>query len=296
MAVNSIGQVSNEFSQALANQDSKGNNLDKESFLLLLVTQFQYQDPLNPMEDTEFIAQMAQFSSLEQMMNMNETMQGITDAVNNQSMFNATSYIGKYVTTSGNVIGKTSSSTTGADGEVSTTSTITPYYYTFNGDVSKATIQVFDTNTNQVVYTEQLGGMSQYNGDGTLAVYKFSWNGMNSAGQLAADGTYKVTVTGEDSSGNPVLVGTQLVADKVTDVLRNGTEIMLRLQGGQYMSLGDVEQVSEADPQISTVPGANDDDKDDSASGGDSSTDGSNGSENADSSDSTDSTNTSQSA
>lgn len=295
MAVNSIGQVSNEFSQALANQSDKGNNLDKESFLLLLVTQFQYQDPLNPMEDTEFIAQMAQFSSLEQMMNMNETMQGITDAVNNQSMFNATSYIGKYVTTSGNVIGKTSSSTTGADGQVTTTSTITPYYYTFNGDVSKATIQVFDTNTNQVVYTEQLGGMSQYNGDGTLAVYKFAWNGMNSAGQLASDGTYKVTVTGEDSSGNPVLVGTQLVADKVTDVLRNGTEIMLRLQGGQYMSLGDVEQVSEADPQITTVPSA-DDDKDDSASGGDSGTGESGGSESADGSGSTDNADTSQSA
>lgn len=286
MSVNSITQVSNEFSQALSSKESSGSDLDKESFLLLLVTQFQYQDPLNPMEDTEFIAQMAQFSSLEQMMNINETMEGITEAVNNQSMFNATSYIGKYVTTSGNVIGKTSSSTTGADGEVSTTSTITPYYYTFNGDVSKATIQVFDTNTNQVVYTEQLGGMSQYNGDGTLAVYKFSWNGMNSAGQLAADGTYKVTVTGEDSSGNPVLVGTQLVADKVTDVLRNGTEIMLRLQGGQYMSLGDVEQVSEADPQITTVPSADGDKNDDTdGNGGDNGTEGSGGTEDSEGTD-----------
>lgn len=266
MPANSIGQVNNEFNQALANSSS-GNNMDKEAFLLLLVTQFQYQDPLNPMEDTEFISQMAQFSSLEQMMNLNESMQGITDAVNNQSMFNATSYIGKYVTTTGNVIGKTSSSVTGADGQVTTTSTITPYYYTFNGDVSKATIQVFDTN-NQLVYTEELGGMSQYNSDGTLAVYKFAWNGMNSKGVLAADGTYKVTVSGEDGAGNPVLVGTQLVADKVTDVLRNGTEIMLRLQGGQYMSLGDVEQVSESDPQITTVP-STDGDKDDSGDGSD---------------------------
>ena len=275
MPANSIGQVNNEFNQALANNTS-GSNLDKEAFLLLLVTQFQYQDPLNPMDDKEFISQMAQFSSLEQMMNLNESMQGITDAVNNQSMFNATSYIGKYVTTTGNVIGKTSSSVTGEDGQVTTTSTITPYYYTFNGDVSKATIQVFDNN-NQLVYTENLGGMSQYNSDGTLAVYKFAWNGLNSKGEAAADGTYKITVSGEDGAGNPVLVGTQLVADRVTDVLRNGTEIMLRLQGGQYMSLGDVEHVAAAAPEISTVPGGDDEgDGGDGADGGDG-TDGGDG-------------------
>ena len=53
---------------------SKSNNLDKDAFLKLLVTQLQNQDPLSPMEDREFIAQMAQFSSLEQMQNLNDTM------------------------------------------------------------------------------------------------------------------------------------------------------------------------------------------------------------------------------
>ena len=47
------------------------NALGKDEFLQLLVTQMQYQDPLNPTSDTEFIAQMAQFSSLEQMQNLN---------------------------------------------------------------------------------------------------------------------------------------------------------------------------------------------------------------------------------
>ena len=62
-----LNQTNNEFNAALSKQ--KGSNLDKDSFKLLLVTQFKYQDPLNPMEDKEFIAQMAQFSSLEQLMN-----------------------------------------------------------------------------------------------------------------------------------------------------------------------------------------------------------------------------------
>lgn len=51
---------------------AKKNDLDKNVFLRLLTTQLSNQDPLNPMEDKEFIAQMAQFSSLEQMQNLNK--------------------------------------------------------------------------------------------------------------------------------------------------------------------------------------------------------------------------------
>lgn len=71
-----LNATNNEFNQALSKQ--KGSTLDKDSFLLLLVTQFKYQDPLNPMDDKEFIAQMAQFSSLEQLMNLNTSMEGLS--------------------------------------------------------------------------------------------------------------------------------------------------------------------------------------------------------------------------
>lgn len=53
-------------------EDKRNNDLDKDAFLRLLTTQLANQDPLNPMEDREFIAQLAQFSSLEQMQNLNK--------------------------------------------------------------------------------------------------------------------------------------------------------------------------------------------------------------------------------
>ena len=74
--------------KSAAKASTVSNELGKDEFLKLLVTQLQHQDPLAPMEDKDFIAQMAQFTSLEQMKNMNNAVQ----------VTQATSYIGKQVT------------------------------------------------------------------------------------------------------------------------------------------------------------------------------------------------------
>lgn len=63
-------------------------NMGKDEFLQLLVTELRHQDPTNPMKDREFIAQMAQFSSLEQMLNMNKGMEQLVSSVSFQSSFN----------------------------------------------------------------------------------------------------------------------------------------------------------------------------------------------------------------
>lgn len=111
MAVDSVsGQKTIEqiiASSAAKTQDRKVGQLGKDDFLNLLVTQLRYQDPLQPTDDKEFIGQMAQFSSLEQMQNMN----------NSLSQAQAFSLIGKHVTA--NITDATTNEAKIVEGDVS---------------------------------------------------------------------------------------------------------------------------------------------------------------------------------
>ena len=96
MAVDSIGNLINattSASTASAVTTATNNDLGKDAFLKLLIAELSNQDPLNPMEDREFISQMATFSSLEQMQNMNKTLETMSES----NKFSAVSYIGKAV-------------------------------------------------------------------------------------------------------------------------------------------------------------------------------------------------------
>jgi flagellar basal-body rod modification protein FlgD len=75
--------------------DANKNQLGKDAFLKLLTTQLQHQDPLNPMEDSEFMGQMAQFSTLEQVTNMANANTAMAD---NLAFSKSVSLIGRTVT------------------------------------------------------------------------------------------------------------------------------------------------------------------------------------------------------
>ncbi|AZR73874.1 hypothetical protein BBF96_11030 [Anoxybacter fermentans] len=91
-----VNQINNVYGIESNIRRSKNENiLGKDEFLKLLVTQLRYQDPLNPMEDREFIAQTAQFSALEQMWNIN---QNLSKFMQMQAIVNTAALIGKEVT------------------------------------------------------------------------------------------------------------------------------------------------------------------------------------------------------
>lgn len=98
------------YGQTETSSKTSGSNLGKDAFLNLLVTQMQYQDPLNPTSDKDFLAQMAQFSSLEQMQNLNKS----------SSMAQAYSLIGKVVTAT--VINETTMESKAVEGFVDSVS------------------------------------------------------------------------------------------------------------------------------------------------------------------------------
>lgn len=77
--------------------EKDNSSLGKDAFLKILITQLQNQDPTNPMDDRDFIAQMAQFSSLEQMQNMTKAMESLLLSQMETQLMSYTSFVGKEV-------------------------------------------------------------------------------------------------------------------------------------------------------------------------------------------------------
>lgn len=90
--------VSKYNSTTYTSSRNPSSELGKDDFLKLLTTQLKNQDPMNPMEDTEFIGQMAQFSSLEQMLNIQNKVDDVVTALSGNSTTQAMMYLGTTVT------------------------------------------------------------------------------------------------------------------------------------------------------------------------------------------------------
>jgi len=107
MMINSANSVDLTGTSAYESTQKSGgarDELGKDSFFNLLTTQLKNQNPLEPMDNTKFISQMAQFSSLEQMNNMNSSLQ---EFIKSQSVSQGASLIGKTVETVDGNTGKT---------------------------------------------------------------------------------------------------------------------------------------------------------------------------------------------
>ncbi|GAB6058084.1 flagellar hook assembly protein FlgD [Desulfonatronum parangueonense] len=195
--------------------------LDKDAFLRLLTTQLAHQDPLNPLDDKEFVAQLAQFSSLEQMSNMAEAMTEMKDAVERQEMQGAVGYIGKEVMVEGRSISK--------EGAVTSS-----FAYTLPDVAEKLYLNIFDNHGNIVRTVKMPGRMP--------GEHQFSWDGKDHHGNELPDGVYTVSMAAEGKNGEPMMVSTRS-SGVVSGVVNDDNSVFLRLADGRRVNFRDVKEV-----------------------------------------------------
>ncbi|MCD6153923.1 MAG: hypothetical protein J7J07_08460 [Syntrophobacterales bacterium] len=190
--------------------------IGKDDFLKMMIAQLKHQDPLNPLDGTDFTAQLAQFSSLEQLSNMNDQLKtlGLYQASLNNSQ--AANLIGKEITAIGNVI------------KVDGTSADLTYNLTEGAE--KVVVSIYDEGGN-LVDTLDLG--SQKEGESSV-----TWN---CSGIAAGNYTFEVSAT--DANGDVVPAYT-MITGKVMGVSFDEGSPVLSVNG-QDIPLGDVISVNE---------------------------------------------------
>ncbi len=171
--------------------NSKDAVMGKEDFLKLLVAQLQNQDPLNPDNPTEFTAQLAQFSSLEQLFTLNESMNNLTTSNANADRFTTLNTIGKDVTYNGSS-------------------------FDFTGDPVQIGYQL-DGKASKVTLSLQKDGatIATLNGEDLETGNHFiNWDGVLKDGTSAPSGNYKIVIeakaVGEDGVGAAPLVRSEV--------------------------------------------------------------------------------------
>ncbi len=191
--------------------------LTKDDFLKLLVTQLKYQDPLNPLDQNEFLSQTAQFTSLEDLQNISQSLDTLNTTFTGTSLTQAASLLGHTARASGAQIA--------FDG----TSAVT-LPFTLDGDVPGVRIQVLDARGN-VVNSLTTGPMSAGSQVAT-------WNGVDDQGNPMTAGTYsyRVSVSGGASSA----FAAEGVVSGITT--QNG-QLLFRI-GDQVFGQGDIASIN----------------------------------------------------
>lgn len=205
------------------------SNMDQTDFLTLLVAQLEHQDPLNPVDDKDMTAQLAQFSSLEQLTNINTGINSLVDAQNKGSMLSAVGFIGKGIKADGYSLSKAGD----------TTSTV---YYSLGESVANMQVNIYASD-GTLVRTDVIGAKQ-------AGEFQYTWDGKDTSGTKMADGTYGVAIIAEDSSGAPVLVQSK-ISGEVTGVVTQNGVTMLQLKDGRTVALSSVTEVVE--PAASTT-------------------------------------------
>lgn len=209
----------NQSTNSISNQD-----MGKAEFLSLLVAQLQNQDPLSPMESQDFAAQLAQFSSLEQLTDMNATLEMgmemdlmLTSAVNNTL---ASNFIGKEVSSYGDTVALVS-------GQRPTVNFLLQDY------ADQVEVNIYDPAGNLVrtIETNGLDGGEQ----------SLEWDGKNNNGEDLPGGNYRFEVEAKDPQGERV--GAVTISKGLVSSIRYTEGHAVLIVNGKEVSLADVLEI-----------------------------------------------------
>ena len=196
--------------------------LGQDQFLKLLTTQLTHQDPTKPMENGEFLSQMAQFSTVEGIGDLNESFKEFASSISSGQALQAATLVGQSVLVPGDEA--IMSLTNGMSGEV-----------VLNDSTSNLKVTILDGN-GQTVKTINLGRQQQ----GNIA---FEWDGLLDDGTYADPGVYRISAEAE-IGGNNTILQTFVNADVESVALGRGSDgIQLGLAGLDSINFNEVKKI-----------------------------------------------------
>ncbi len=207
-------------SSAVAKSDGASDELGKDDFLNLFVTQLQNQDPLQPMDNTQFLSQMAQFSSLEQMQNIAGAMELLTlsqSAATNSQMI---SLIGKRIVHPGNTFSLEQGKTVDLS-------------FTLPEDCPALKLNIYNQNGELVRTIEPTGLATGYN--------RYQFDGLDEQGQALSSGVYEYKFVAADGSDSELDI--EYYSNLLVDSVAFGSDSTILKAGGLSIQLADILEV-----------------------------------------------------
>ena len=217
----SIKTTASAAEAALTAKSGTASGMGQKDFLTLFTTQLKNQDPLDPVKNEAFVAQLAQFSQLEATTTMSQTLSDFVTSMSGERMMSSANLIGKTISVpngpvimvGGNPVEGVVNLPTGADG---------------------VKFDVYDSKGTLV--------RSQILGPQTVGDMSWSWDGKDDAGNTAANGSYtfKATAVSQGKTTNPAVSTMAYVTSVSQDVDKS---MLLQVQGGKTIKLADVQRI-----------------------------------------------------
>lgn len=225
-AVSDSTSTSNSIINALntksaSTSDTSTSTLGQDAFLKLLITQLKNQSPLNPQDNTAFVAQLAQFSSVQGIENLNTTVSSLSESLQSSQALQASALVGRSVET------ETNKAVLGSSGYVRGTMVV-------ENSTPSLKLNIYNAS-NQLVFQKDLGSAEA--GD-----IPFAWDGTATDGTKLPTGTYRFEVLG--SANNKSVPITTYLGNNVNSVTVGSNQTTtLNVDGVGQVSLSDVKNI-----------------------------------------------------